>query len=211
MACILGWIGKAYTEEQYAKYKSTAGTAPDNKRRQVDCEICGASLVAGSHHGHLESQHDVFCSMVLQHEIVVDRPPVIYRAIKSIAADTYICPLPHYVGKASTKWNSRRHFLDRNPQDLVVIPSERSVSLPQCKRCECRRMLVPSTDGTSVPNSAMRSGNGRFNMRPLRPLGSPSHSRLQCTGTSLRGWKCSNIWEGCWHTTTRIPMLCKQT
>jgi hypothetical protein len=72
--------------------------------------------------------------MVLQREIVVHRPPVIYHAIESIAAGTYLCPAPHYVGKVSTKWNLRRHFLDRHPRDLVVIPSEGSVPLPQCKR-----------------------------------------------------------------------------
>jgi hypothetical protein len=43
--------------------------------------------------------------MVLQQEIVVDRPPVIYRAIESIAVGKYICLEPHCGGEASTKWN----------------------------------------------------------------------------------------------------------
>jgi hypothetical protein len=43
--------------------------------------------------------------MVLQREIVVDRLPVIYRAIESIAVGKYICPVPRCGGEASTKWN----------------------------------------------------------------------------------------------------------
>jgi hypothetical protein len=73
--------------------------------------------------------------MVLQQEIVVDPPPVIYRAIELIAVGKYICPVPRCGGKASTKWNFRRHFLDRHPQDLVYLPSEGTVPLPRCKRC----------------------------------------------------------------------------
>jgi hypothetical protein len=73
--------------------------------------------------------------MVLQREIVVDRPPVIYRAIESITVGKYICPLPRCGGKASTKWNFQRHFLDRHPQDLVYLPSKGTVLLPRCERC----------------------------------------------------------------------------
>jgi hypothetical protein len=72
--------------------------------------------------------------MVLQREIVVDRLPVIYRAIESITVGKYICPVPRCGGKASTKWNFRRHFLDRHPQDLVYLPSDGTVPLPRCKR-----------------------------------------------------------------------------
>jgi hypothetical protein len=136
VVCTPGRIRKAYTEEQYAEYKSLTGSAADNKHHSVDCKICGASLAAGSYQtSHLESQHDVFQSMVLQREIVVDPSPVIYRAIKLIAAGRYLCPVPHCIGKASTKGNLRRHFLDRHPRDLVVIPSEGSAPLPRCKRC----------------------------------------------------------------------------
>jgi hypothetical protein len=60
MVCIPEWIREAYTEEQYAEYKSPTGAAADNKRRWIDCEICGTSLAAGSYQSHLESQHDIF-------------------------------------------------------------------------------------------------------------------------------------------------------
>jgi hypothetical protein len=47
-------------EEQYAKYKSWTGAAADNKRHCINCEVCGASLAAGSYQSHLETQHNVF-------------------------------------------------------------------------------------------------------------------------------------------------------
>ncbi len=73
--------------------------------------------------------------MVLQQEIVVDHLPVIYRAIESIAVGKYICPVPRCGSEASTKWNFRRHFLDRHPQDLVYLPSKGTVPLSRCKKC----------------------------------------------------------------------------
>ncbi len=60
VVCILGQIHEAYTEEQYAEYKSLTGAAADNKHCRVDCDICGASLAAGSYQGHLELQRNVF-------------------------------------------------------------------------------------------------------------------------------------------------------
>jgi hypothetical protein len=60
MICIPGRIREAYTEEQYAEYKSPTGAAADNKHRRIDCKICGTSLAAGSYQSHLESQHDIF-------------------------------------------------------------------------------------------------------------------------------------------------------
>ena len=60
MICIPGRIQEAYTEEQYAEYKSPTGAAADNEHRRINCEICGTSLAAGSYQSHLESQHDVF-------------------------------------------------------------------------------------------------------------------------------------------------------
>jgi hypothetical protein len=71
MVCIPGRIREGYTEEEYANYKSQTVTAADKKRHCINCEICGASLAAGSYQSHLETQHNVFCSMVLQRDIVV--------------------------------------------------------------------------------------------------------------------------------------------
>ncbi len=66
---------------------------------------------------------------------MVDCLPVVYRAIKLLGMGTYFCPVPHCIGKASTKWALRRHFLFHHPQDHVVLLSEGTVPFPRCKRC----------------------------------------------------------------------------
>ncbi len=134
MVCIPGQIREAYTDKEYAEYKSPTGAATNNKHQRIDCEVCGTSLAAGSYQNHLGTQHNVFQSMVLQREIVVNRLPVIYRAIKSTAVAKYICLVPRCGGKASTKWNFQQHFLDQHPRDLVYLPSKGTVPLPRCKR-----------------------------------------------------------------------------
>jgi hypothetical protein len=72
--------------------------------------------------------------MVFQREIVIYPPPVIYRAIGSIAMGNYIYLVPYCAGNMSMKWSLRQHFNDCHPQDLVVIPSKGTVPLPKCKR-----------------------------------------------------------------------------
>ena len=71
-------------EGQCADYKSLTGATTNNKSCRVDCEICSASLAAGSYPSHLESLHNVFQSMVFRQEIVVDCPPVIYHVLNCL-------------------------------------------------------------------------------------------------------------------------------
>jgi hypothetical protein len=119
MVCTLGQIQKGCTEKQYAKYKSLTGTAANNKNHRIDCEICGASLAAGSYQSHMNLQHNIYWSMVLQWDIVVNCPPVIYRAIELVATGTYHCPVPHCIGEASIKWNLRQHFLNCHQRSCI--------------------------------------------------------------------------------------------
>jgi hypothetical protein len=135
MVCIPGQILEGYTKEEYANYKSLTEIAANQKCCCVNCVICGTSLAAGSYQSHLESQHDVFPSIVLQQDLVVECPPVIYPAIELIAAGAYSCPVPQCVGKANTKRGLRQHVLYPHPQDLVVIPSKGTVPFPKCERC----------------------------------------------------------------------------
>jgi hypothetical protein len=135
MICILGRIREGYIEEEYTNIRSGAETATDRKRRRVDCQICGDSLQAGSLKSHLETQHDIYCSFVLSRDIVIERPAIVYHAIVSTDTGRYFCPVANCVGGASTRWNLRRHFLERHPQDLVVCPSEGSAPLLRCTRC----------------------------------------------------------------------------
>ncbi len=60
MVCIPGQIREGYTKEGYANYKSQTDMPTDKKHCRVDCEVCGASLVAGLYQSHLELQHDIF-------------------------------------------------------------------------------------------------------------------------------------------------------
>ncbi len=152
-------------EEGYAEYKSKTDTSTGGKHRQVDCEICGASLAAGSYQGHLELQHNIFHSMAIQQDILVKYQPVVYRAIKLIATGTYVCPVPHCVDKRSTKWSLLWHFLDPHPQDLIVIPIEGTALLPKCKRC------------------GMQTEVGTL------------YGRHQCTRLCQEGWDRKEQWE----------------
>ncbi len=134
MICIPGRIREGYTEEEYTLNKSGLETAADGKRRRVDCQICGVSLVAGSLRGHLEMQHDVYWSIVLNRDLVEERPAVVYRAIALSTTGHYFCPVANCVGEESTRWNLHRHFLERHPLDLVCCPSKGFAPLPRCTR-----------------------------------------------------------------------------
>ena len=97
--------------------------------------VCGASLVAESLRSHLETQHDIFRSFVLNRDIVVARPPEVYRAMESPTTGLYFCLLVQRGGQSGTRFNLRRPFLMRHPQDHVCIPIEGSQPLPKCKCC----------------------------------------------------------------------------
>jgi hypothetical protein len=103
--------------------------------RCVDCEVCGAILTAESLRSHLETQHDIFWSFILNQDIIVAQPPVVYRATESPAIGLYFCPVAQCGGQSGTRFNLRRHFLMRHPQDLVCIPIEGSHPLLKCERC----------------------------------------------------------------------------
>jgi hypothetical protein len=66
---------------------------PTAKRHWVECNICSASLAAGSLQSHLETQHDTYRSFVLKRELTVEREPQVYQAIAD-ATGTYFCPVP---------------------------------------------------------------------------------------------------------------------
>jgi hypothetical protein len=53
ITCVPGRIRVAWTEEEYANQQ--AGNTTTSKRHWVDCEVCGASLAAGSLQSHLET------------------------------------------------------------------------------------------------------------------------------------------------------------
>jgi hypothetical protein len=123
MTCVPGRIREGYTEEEYMLHRSGAETAANRKRCRVVCQICGASLQAGSLVSHLETQHDVYRLFVYSLDIFAECPAVVYHAIASTETGSYFCPVANCVGGASTWWNLSRHFMDHRPQDRVVCPS----------------------------------------------------------------------------------------
>jgi hypothetical protein len=134
MMCVPGRIREGYMEEEYTLHRSGAETATNRKRRRVVCQICSASLQAGSLVSHLETQHDIYHLFVLGQDILVERLAVVYHATASTETGCYFCPVANCVGGASTQWNLCRHFMDCHPQDLVVCPSEGTALLPRCTR-----------------------------------------------------------------------------
>ncbi len=134
MTCLPGKIQVAQTEEEYASQQTGLGTST-KKHQRVDCKVCGASLAAKSLRSHLETQHDIFRSFVLNRDIVIARPPEVYRATESPATDLYFCPVAQCGGRLGTRFNLRRHFLMGHPQDLVCFPMEGSQPLPKWESC----------------------------------------------------------------------------
>jgi hypothetical protein len=77
MMCVPGNIRVAHTEAAY--HVQQLGTAnPTAKLRWVECNICGASLPAGSLQSHLETQHNMYWLFILNQELTVERGPRVY-------------------------------------------------------------------------------------------------------------------------------------
>ncbi len=133
MTCVPGNIRVAHTEAAYHA-QQLGPVNPTAKHHQVECDLCGVSLAAGSLRSHLETQHDTYRSFVLNRELTVEREPWVYQAIAD-ATGTHSCPVPACVGSACSEAVLRSHFLCRHPQDLVCCPTEGSLPLPQCDRC----------------------------------------------------------------------------
>ncbi len=72
MTCIPGRIREGFMEEEYTLHRTGVETATNRKRRGMVCQICSASLQAGSLTSHLETQHGVYCSFLLSRGIADD-------------------------------------------------------------------------------------------------------------------------------------------
>ena len=106
----------------------------DWRRRKVTCDICDATLSANSLDSHLQTQHGVFRSRVIDQCFLVEEPrrPVVYKAVQA-ADGQYFCPVPGCPGSATRPWNMRLHFARRHIYDRVYIPKEGMY--PRCRKC----------------------------------------------------------------------------
>jgi hypothetical protein len=78
MTCVPGNIQVAHTEAAYHPQQQ-GPVDPTGKRHWVECDVCGMSLAAGSLRSHLESQHDMYWSFVLNQELTIEHEPWVYR------------------------------------------------------------------------------------------------------------------------------------
>jgi hypothetical protein len=74
MMCVLGNIRLAHTEAAYHAQQQ-GPVNPTAKRHWVECNVCGVSLVAGSLHSHLETQHNTYWLFVLNQELTIECEP----------------------------------------------------------------------------------------------------------------------------------------
>jgi hypothetical protein len=77
MTCIPGNIHVAHTEEAYHT-QQYGPVNPTAKRHQVECDIIGVSLAAGSLCSHMEMQHNMYWSFALNQELTIEHEAVIY-------------------------------------------------------------------------------------------------------------------------------------
>ena len=92
-------------------------------------------LSAQSLQSHLESQHGVFRSRVLDRDLVSeDRESITYVAEQSLFSGAWDCPVPNCPGSLTRPWNVRRHL------DNVTVPGEGT--LPRCPACDMQTNFV---------------------------------------------------------------------
>ena len=56
----------------------------DSQNCSVDCAICGQTLRANTISHHFETKHGMFCSQVINHNLLVKREPVVYKTLSSV-------------------------------------------------------------------------------------------------------------------------------
>ena len=75
MTCVPGKIRTLRSEETYA---ATVAGVPKKEwsSQEVDCFVCGVQLQASSLDQHLETQHEIYRSKVINTDLVIEREPV---------------------------------------------------------------------------------------------------------------------------------------
>jgi hypothetical protein len=109
MTCIPGNIRVAHTKEAY-HMQQYGPVDPTAKHHWVECNICGVSLAAGSLCSHMETQHNMHRSFVLNRELTVEHEAVVYQATAD-ATGTIFCPVPACTGVVGSEAALQSHFL----------------------------------------------------------------------------------------------------
>ncbi len=100
MMCIPDKIRVSMTEKVYNDYCQEASTHATRKHLRVECNICGQSMQAASLQHHLELQHDVYHSFVLNRDLEGECLPATFQADEDTKTGSYCCPVPGCCGGA---------------------------------------------------------------------------------------------------------------
>jgi hypothetical protein len=135
MTCVPGKIRVSLSKEVYNDHCLEASTHATRKHHRVECNICGQCMQATSLQCHLEMQHNVYRSFVLNRDLKGGHPLATFRAEEDTKTSLYCCPVPGCCGSAHTCYTLCQHFAFRHPQDLVSILAEGLPPYPRCGRC----------------------------------------------------------------------------
>ena len=92
--CVDARIRVRQSDEVYYNTRHGFRTREEWNRRRVECDKCGMELTAASLNSHLETQHGVFRSRVLNRDFLLnDGEPETYTAYSSTSG-SFLCPVP---------------------------------------------------------------------------------------------------------------------
>ena len=134
MTCVPGKIRQKLSHKVYYNSQFGFHTTHEWQRRVVSCDQCGLELQARSLDKHLETVHGVFCSKVINQDLMIERDPVTYYGWPSAHGGFY-CPVPGCGGEAHKGWNLWRLFVGRHVQDLLYLPGD-GIVYSRCNSCD---------------------------------------------------------------------------
>lgn len=125
MTSIPGKIRVSQPEEVCNDYCQGASTHAARKQLRVECDICNQSMQVASLCSHLESQHDVFQSFVLNRDLEREPSMSICMTVQYQTAlvGPALCSLSDgisFSGTPSTWWSSCRRGYTPTPDALGV-------------------------------------------------------------------------------------------
>jgi hypothetical protein len=104
--CIDGKIRTRLSEPAYTCMRSGLGTRKEWGARKVECNLCNKQFAVSSLSNHLETQHGVFRSRVINQDLLVEHKSQTFTAHRNVSG-TYACPVPGCVGIAHTNCTLR--------------------------------------------------------------------------------------------------------
>ena len=124
--------GKIKTRRSYETYERTlAGVSKKEwDSRETTCSECGKVLKASSLDSHLESQHGIYRSRIIQRDLIIDREPVRFEVDEVFDRKEFRdegkklqCPVEGCSYRnARDPTTLRTHFGFRHQPDFICIP-----------------------------------------------------------------------------------------